>query len=89
MAIKINAISGFAQHNGPESELAMVRRISEINPRREGWHFVRKIVDSFAVDGAHGKHVCLTFEPLREPLWLYCRRFVSGAIPSDIVKILL
>ena len=27
VAIEINATSGFAQHNGPESELAMVRRI--------------------------------------------------------------
>lgn len=50
---------------------------------------MRKLVDSFTIDGASGKHVCLVFEPLREPLWLYCRRYVGGVIPSEILKIIL
>lgn len=48
---------------------------------------MRKLVDSFTI--MDGKHDCLVFEPLREPLWLYCRRYVGGVIPADILKIIL
>ncbi|KAH9818206.1 dis1-suppressing protein kinase dsk1 [Teratosphaeria destructans] len=78
-----------AREEGPESELAIPKRISQANPRLEGWHFVRKLADSFHVDGVVALNLCLAFEPLREPLWLYQRRYIGGVIPPEILKILL
>lgn len=50
---------------------------------------MRKLLDSFTTEGLSGDHVCLVFEPLREPLWLYSQRFVGDVIPSDVLKIML
>ena len=37
----------------------------------------------------YGKHACLVFEPLREPLWLLNERFEENVIPSNILKIMV
>nr|POE77360.1 srsf protein kinase 3 [Quercus suber] len=85
VAIKINA-----SHDSGVVELSMLRRIQKTNPQHKGWHFVRKLVDFFTLDAAdNSKHICLVFEPLREPLWLYCRRFVDRVIPPDIIEVIL
>jgi len=68
-----------------KSELAMLKHIMDTNPQHEGWLFVRKLTDSFAINGVDGEHVCLVFEPMREPLWLYRQRFVGSIIPSGIL----
>lgn len=39
--------------------------------------------------GPKADHTCTACEALREPLWLYRRRFVGNVIPPDILKILL
>ena len=89
MAIKINAKDHHSLKGTAKSELAILQHISKEYSSHEGWHFVRKLVDSFAIDNGGQDHVCLVFEPLREPLWLYCRRFVDGVIPSDVLKVIL
>lgn len=66
-----------------------MRHISRVNPQHKGWHFIRKLCDSFALQGTSGTHSCLVLEALREPLWLYRRRYVGGVIPPDILKILV
>ena len=34
-------------------------------------------------------HICLVFEPLREPIWLLNERFEGNTIPSEILKIMV
>ncbi|CAI6091208.1 unnamed protein product, partial [Clonostachys chloroleuca] len=54
------------------------------------WHFVRKLSDSFQLEGVSGgKHHCLVLGALREPLWVYRERYIGGFIPVNILKILL
>ncbi|POR31911.1 Uncharacterized protein TPAR_07878 [Tolypocladium paradoxum] len=89
VAVKISANRHHSRDSAAARELEMLRRISTADPSHPGWEFVRKLLDSFVVDGAFGSHVCLVFEPLREPLWLFRRRFVDDVIPSDILKIML
>lgn len=89
MAIPVNASSHHSREGAAENESAILRRISQVNPRHEGWHFVRKPSDSFSIDGVSGNHTCLVFEPLREPLWLYCRRFTGDVIPLNVFKVTL
>lgn len=66
-----------------------MNHISRENPQHKGWHFVRKLTDSFSLNGTSESHVCLVLEALREPLWLYRRRYVGNVIPPDILKILV
>lgn len=69
------------------NELRLLEHISQLNESHEGWHFVRGLLDSFSIDSAAGSHSCFVMEPLREPLWLYRKRFVGGVIPPEILKI--
>lgn len=88
-AIKVNSTNGIAHRKDTGTELALLKRIAEVNPKHLGWRYVRKLVDDFSEPGPQGDHVCLVFEPLREPLWLFCRRFVDGVIPSGVLKPML
>lgn len=89
VAIKINASSRLYRENAAETELSILEKISRANSQHKGWLFVRKVLDFFTIDGVSKKHVCLVLEPLREPLWIYRRRYVGGVIPSDILKLIL
>lgn len=75
--------------NAPDAELDTLTHISKANPQHKGWHFVRHLVDSFTLEHFFGNHLCLVFEPLREPLWLYRERFIGNAIPSDVLKVII
>ncbi|KAF4949127.1 hypothetical protein FGADI_9131 [Fusarium gaditjirri] len=88
VAIKVNTTSRRSRRP-KENELDIMRHISQVNPQHKGWNFVRKLFDSFALQGASGTHSCLVLEALREPLWLYQTRYIGGVIPPDILKILV
>lgn len=89
VAVKINVSNYHTRKNATESELNILRHISECSHRHKGWHFIRKLLDSFTLETVSGRHVCLVFEPLRESLLLYRERFIGNVIPSDILKIML
>ncbi|MCJ1397750.1 hypothetical protein MMC11_000946 [Xylographa trunciseda] len=88
VAIKINPIDR-ATRNVAESELHNTQAITNANHRHEGWSFVRTLLDNFMIAGPQGNHVCLVFEPLREPLWLLNERFEGNTIPSNLLKVMV
>jgi serine/threonine-protein kinase SRPK3 len=87
-AIKINAADRPGDRSA-KNELELSRIITNANRRHHGWHFVRHLADSFTLQGPHAEHICLVFEPLREPLWIVKSRFKGDVIPSPILKIVL
>ncbi|KFA77297.1 hypothetical protein S40288_01269 [Stachybotrys chartarum IBT 40288] len=89
VTIKINAVNHERRRTAPEHELDIMRHVAQAQPQHKGWHFVRKPIDSFLIKSVMGTHVSLVLEPLREPLWLYRRRYIDEIIPPDILKILL
>lgn len=66
------------------------RQIEDHNANTDSCHrgyaLVRPNVDSFEVVDPKGKHLCLAYEPMREPFWLFQRRFKDRLIPLPIVK---
>lgn len=38
--------------------------------------------------GPANDHVCLVFEPLREPVWVVMRRFIGNSIPPELLKLM-
>jgi len=88
VAIKITALDPQGKSTA-ENELKISKAIAARNSHHEGWHFVRTLRDSFIASGPTGHHICLVFEPLREPLWLLKKRFEGNVIPSGILKIMV
>ncbi|OJJ68878.1 hypothetical protein ASPBRDRAFT_57439 [Aspergillus brasiliensis CBS 101740] len=83
VALKItnsNTYDEAQQENGIETH------IMQQNTEHRGGVIVRKHLDDFEVTGPHGKHLCLVYEPMREPLWIFQRRFKSGNLPLPIAK---
>jgi hypothetical protein len=86
VAIKVNAIGQPLRRAPPDNEIDILRHISKVNPEHAGWRFNRNLSDHFSLEGSLGTHRCLVMEALREPLWLYCKRYVGGVIPPAILK---
>ncbi|KAL4894936.1 kinase-like domain-containing protein [Aspergillus ambiguus] len=60
--------------------------ITQQSPERRGRVILRTCLDGIEVTGPEGKHMCLVYEPMREPIWIFQRRFVDRKIPLPIAK---
>jgi hypothetical protein len=69
-----------------EEELAISKKISTSLSDHEGIRYIRLVQDSFEIEGQHGPHVCLVFEPLREPIWRLGRHLGNIGVPPDVLK---
>ncbi|KAI8725617.1 Protein kinase domain-containing protein [Fusarium sp. LHS14.1] len=56
VAVKINASSHASRRVPPENEADIMDHISRVNPKDKGWHFVRKLTDSFSLNGTSESH---------------------------------
>lgn len=81
--------SGSNTTNVAENELSILQHVSKVNRAHEGWHFVRRLLDTFTINSGPGTHRCLVLEPLREPLSIYRLRFVGGVLPNDVLKLVV
>lgn len=60
--------------------------ITQQNPGHRGRVILRTCLDDVEITGPEGRHICLVYEPMREPLWILQRRFVDRRIPLPIAK---
>jgi serine/threonine protein kinase len=60
--------------------------IGQQNPSHRGRPVVRNCLDSFEVTGPIGNHLCLAYEPAREPLWILQKRFETERLPLSMAK---
>jgi serine/threonine-protein kinase SRPK3 len=59
-------------------ELRLSRHIAAAKPGHLGLKYIRTVNDSFEIQGPKGPHMCLVYEPMREPLWMLQRRMSDG-----------
>ncbi|KAL8861012.1 MAG: hypothetical protein Q9178_002525 [Gyalolechia marmorata] len=78
--------SRYIDQDAAKHELNNDRRL-KTDPSHNGFLFVRTTLDSFEATGPDDSHVCLVYEPLREPLWIFQRRWEDGKLPPSIVKV--
>lgn len=64
----------------------MSHHISQIQSEHEGGKYVRVVENSFVVPGPFGEHLCLAFEPLREPLRMLGRHLGTVGLSPPILK---
>ncbi|QSS55585.1 protein kinase [Histoplasma capsulatum var. duboisii H88] len=67
-------------------EKEIERHIIQQHSEHRGRVILRTHLDDFEVTGPEGKHMCLVYEPMREPLWILQRRFVDRKLPLPIAK---
>ncbi|KAJ5247877.1 hypothetical protein N7468_002860 [Penicillium chermesinum] len=67
-------------------ELEIERHIAQQNPEHRGHVILRTCLDHFEVKGPEGRHMCLVYEVMREPVWIFKRRFVDREIPLPLAK---
>ncbi|PLN81869.1 kinase-like domain-containing protein [Aspergillus taichungensis] len=67
-------------------ERAVEELISTADPSHRGRSVIRTLLDSFEVGGLNGSHSCLVYEPMREPLSMYQRRFDGRKLPLSLIK---
>ncbi|PYH70577.1 kinase-like protein [Aspergillus vadensis CBS 113365] len=81
---------GEGERKAAEDELELSQHISGLRSEHEGCGYVRLVEDSFEVQGILGDHLCLVFEPLREPLWVLGRHLGStNGVPPQVLKAFL
>ncbi|GIK01903.1 hypothetical protein Aspvir_005944 [Aspergillus viridinutans] len=71
---------------GAHHERDIEEHIGQQNPSHRGRPVIRNCLDSFEVTGPIGNHLCLAYEPAREPLWILQRRFESERFPLSMAK---
>ncbi|KAK0111542.1 hypothetical protein ONS95_001895 [Cadophora gregata] len=85
VTVKVTA-SDCIDNEAAKHERIITRHLNK-NPSHSGFSFVRTMLDSFKVLGQEGPHLCLVYEPMREPLWLFQRRWENGKLPPALVKV--
>ncbi|RDW63050.1 Protein kinase protein [Aspergillus mulundensis] len=77
---------GIDEQRSAREEVEISQRISKIRSNHEGRRYVRLVRESFSIPGASGDHLCLVFEPLREPLWVLGKHLGSNGVPPAVLK---
>ncbi|BCR96911.1 uncharacterized protein AKAW2_30230A [Aspergillus luchuensis] len=85
VAVKIKA-NNYSTNKDAERELRITENITRVNSRHVGRNFVSTLLDSFNLPSPHGTHVCMVFNPLCEPLWMFRRRFQGDVLPLDVLR---
>ena len=87
VAVKITA-SDCIDDDAAKHERIITHHLKR-NPSHGGFPYVRTMLDNFEAPGLDGPHLCLVYEPMREPLWLFQRRWENGKLPPALLKVYL
>lgn len=85
MTLKITNC-GKEERRSASDEIEISRHISSLRSSHQGRAYVRLVKENFSIQGPFGEHLCLVFEPLREPLWLLGRHLGSNGVPPAVLK---
>ncbi|KAL2220221.1 kinase-like domain-containing protein [Thermoascus aurantiacus ATCC 26904] len=69
-----------------EQEKISLQFLAEADPTHNGYRYITKLLDCFKIQGPGGRHLCLVFEPMREPLWLFQQNWPGNKFPVPIFK---
>ena len=85
MALKINNCD-FEDGDAAAHELYIEKHLAEKNPSHVGFDYIRTFSDNFEAVGPNGSHLCLVYDPMREPLWLLRQRCKDRKFPIGLLK---
>ncbi|OAA50391.1 protein kinase domain protein [Metarhizium rileyi] len=89
VALKITNSSSEVQA-AARKEIEISKHMCSMWTTHPGQEYVRKVLDSFEIEGRGRTHLCLALEPLRQPLWMIGRQTsANGFVQPRIIKALL
>lgn len=68
-----------------DNELNMYRHMKQSKTTHPGYDSIRKLLDTFFIDGPQDKHRCLVHPPLWENVLAFLRRNPVERLPSSIL----
>ncbi|PYH38424.1 kinase domain protein [Aspergillus neoniger CBS 115656] len=71
---------------GADHERRIEEHIAQQTLSHRGRPVIRSYLESFELAGPIDKHLCLAYEPAREPFWLYQRRFEGDRFTLPMLK---
>ncbi|GIK05193.1 hypothetical protein Aspvir_009296 [Aspergillus viridinutans] len=72
--------------NAASHEAQIESHIAHANSYHDGRNYIRTFVEYFEERGPNGTHICLGYEPMREPLWLFQSRCRDQRLPLGLLK---
>ncbi|KAI1945502.1 hypothetical protein LOZ57_004189 [Ophidiomyces ophidiicola] len=85
VALKITN-SKIEDQKAAREEVQFFKHISNLYSTHAGSGLIRRFEESFEIQGPFGTHVCLVFEPMREPIWFVGKRLGCTSLPSAVAK---
>ncbi|KAK4495633.1 hypothetical protein PRZ48_012901 [Zasmidium cellare] len=79
------ALKVYINNSKTHRELSVCQHINSVSSQHPGREYVRKLLDSFEIEGPHGKHICLVFEPLGNSLG-QLHLLADGALDTEIIR---
>ncbi|BCS28512.1 putative serine/threonine-protein kinase [Aspergillus puulaauensis] len=74
------------EFDAAQYEKSIEDHIARQNPAHRGHAILRTCLDGFEIEGPDGRYMCLAYHPMREPFWIFQRRFVSRKLPLPLAK---
>ncbi|KAK4553690.1 hypothetical protein LTR86_009188 [Recurvomyces mirabilis] len=87
VAIKVSVTGDTDEAGAGPEELVKLQHIRLANRRHPGRDLVRILLGHFRLKGPAGQHLCMVFEPLREPLGLIKYKFTTEMISVPLLKV--
>ncbi|KAJ6155144.1 hypothetical protein N7470_005710 [Penicillium chermesinum] len=72
--------------NAASHEARIESLIAQGSHNHDGRNYLRTFVEHFEEKGPNGTHICLGYEPMREPLWLFQGRCWNQRLPLGLLK---
>ncbi|PWY93951.1 CMGC protein kinase [Aspergillus sclerotioniger CBS 115572] len=76
----------FKDKEAASHEARIEDHIAHANPHHDGCNYVRTWTERFEEQSAHGTHIFLAYEPMREPLGLFQNRCRNQRLPLGLLK---
>ncbi|EFE38488.1 hypothetical protein TRV_06817 [Trichophyton verrucosum HKI 0517] len=70
----------------PNPEVELTNYMKSIEDIHGGEVHVRRVLDSFSIDGPHGTHCCILYEPTGIDLSDFIHRLETGALPQVMLR---
>ncbi|KAM5501700.1 hypothetical protein McanMca71_005162 [Microsporum canis] len=82
LTLKVNVRS-----RRPNPEVELTNYMKSIEDTHGGEIHVRRVIESFSIDGPHGTHCCILYEPTGIDLSDFIHRLETGALPPTMLRL--
>ena len=83
------ALKIFTNDRQNREEINVYKHLMNVQSKHPGRNYLRNALNNFTLQGPHGEHQCLVFEPMLENAQALLRRNPSHRFTEDLLKVFL